>query len=861
MTTPRLATLARVLQPALMVLAAVLVAVFMVLGLRLNTELRTFQEEPVDNIHWNVTQLELDAVRVATEAELMRLQPDQPLAKLRKFYDLFYSRAQSAMQGKMFDEPALRDEMEPMNLRIGAFLAATTPLIDADDATLRAELPRIVQDATALRADLRIMSVRIVDRYAALADQRRAAFAGLVRQVAWVGAILFVALILMNALILWLNRLAEARAVETARLSSRLAATVDTSLDAIIVVGQDGRVIDFNAAAAQIFGYSVHEAMGAELATLIIPPAQRGGHDRGMARMHRDGTFKVVNSGRIEMTAMRKGGAEFPVELSIASHDTPDGMIFISYLRDISGRIAASDALRAARDNALAAEQAKTNFMAVMSHEMRTPLNGVMAALEIAGGLAIDPKQQRFLGLAQSSARQLLRHANDVLDIAKVEAGQMQLTLDDIDLVAVLQDITTTLDQLAQDKGTALTLIPLGTLPPVHADAFRIGQIVQNFLSNAIKFTEAGSITLEVEVVEQSGPALTIEIRVIDTGIGIAEADQDRVFDDFVMVDPSYGRTGGGAGLGLAISRRLAHAMGGEVGVESEPGQGSCFWLRLPVTAASSIPPQTLPTPAAPTPAAPTPAAPPPAAPPSAPLNVLVVEDNATNRIVLQEMLTILGHAVTLANDGGRGMELARARHFDVILMDISMPLMDGVTATMLIRLEGASTSSRILAVTAHSLPADLDRFRDAGMDGCLTKPISVKDLQAALCAAPPPPALPPSDNILDTTRLNDLRVALGPQGLSRIITRYLADSDLHQSRLTKALTAPDPGTLIPLCHEAAGAAAMIGAAALHAQFARAEALCRDGDLDAATRVVTGELQPLWQATCAALTPYQLPPT
>ena len=839
--TPRLATLARALQPALMLLAAVLVAVFMVLGLRLNAELRSFQEEPVDNIHWNVTQLELDAVRVAAEADLMRLQPDAPLAKLRKYYDLFYSRAQSAILGKMFAQSALRDVMEPMNLRLTEFLATTTPLIDADDATLRAALGQIVQDATVLRDDLRIMSVKIVDRYAALNDQRRAAFAGLVRQVAWAGAVLFVALILMNALILWLNRLSEARAVETVRLASRLAATVGTSLDAIIVVGQDGRVIDFNAAAVLTFGYGVDEALGADLATLIIPPAQRAGHDNGMTRMRREGTFRVVNSGRIEMTAMRKGGAEFPVEMSIASHSTPEGLIFISYLRDISQRVAADGALRAARDKALAAEQAKTNFMAVMSHEMRTPLNGVMAALEIAAGLSSDPKQQRFLSLAQSSAKQLLRHANDVLDIAKFESDQMRLTLEDFDLIALLQDFAATLGQLAAEKGTMLTLAPLGPIPLLHADAFRIGQIVQNFLSNAIKFTEAGSIVVEVEMVQET--PLTLEIRVIDTGIGLAEADQDRVFDDFVMVDPSYGRTGGGTGLGLAISRRLARAMGGEIGVESEAGQGSCFWLRLPVIAATALP-------------APTPAT---ASPASGPLTVLVVEDNATNRIVLEEMLTSLGHSVTLAEDGGRGMELARARRFDVILMDISMPLMDGLTATMLIRMEGLSTRSRILAVTAHSLPADLDRFREAGMDGCLTKPISVNDLRAALIGPPPAAAAPTPPAILDRSRLRDLEEALGTPGLTRIIIRFLADFESQEPRLAEAASPPQRDALMSLCHSVAGSAGMVGAAALHAHFVRAEALCRAGDVAAAGHLITSDTTALWQATRSAFIAYTVP--
>ncbi|MBC7675490.1 MAG: PAS domain S-box protein, partial [Rhodoferax sp.] len=327
-STPRLAAFARALQPAIMVFAAAAVAVVLVLGVRLRGELQAFQEEPVDNIHWNVTQLELDAVRFEAETELAQVEPNLPLTELRKRFDLFYSRAQSAIKGKMFDQLGLQDVVTPMNTRLEDFLTDITPIIDSNDTDLRASLPTIAQKATALREDLRDMSVKIVDKYAALADLRRAAFTALVRQVAWAAGIVLIALILMNALVLWLNRLSEARAAETARLSSRLAATVGTSLDAIIVAGMDGRIIAFNEAATQQFGYSREEALGANLSDLIIPPSARGSHEAGMARMKRYGSFRVVNSGRFEMTAMRKGDEEFPIELAIASHNTDDGLIF-----------------------------------------------------------------------------------------------------------------------------------------------------------------------------------------------------------------------------------------------------------------------------------------------------------------------------------------------------------------------------------------------------------------------------------------------------------------------------------------------------------------------------------------------------
>lgn len=843
---PRLATVARALQPAIMVFAAASVAVVLMLGVRLRSELRSFQEEPMGNVNRNVTQLELDAVRFEAEAELALYKPGATLVELRKRFDLFYSRAQSAIKGRMFNVLGLEEAVKPMNRRLEAFLETTTPIIDSDDETLRESLPEIISSALTLRDDLREMSVHLVEKYAAEADRSRAEFARLVRQIAWASGIVLIALILMNALVLWLNRLAEGRALQVARSSSRLGATVDTSLDPIIVVGEDGKVIDFNKAATQQFGYTAEEALEQKVSDLIIPPALRPAHEFGMARMRRNGSFRVVNSGRFQMTGMRRGGEEFPIELSIASHMTDEGMIFISFLRDISDRLATEKALLTARDEALAAEKAKTNFMAVMSHEMRTPLNGVMAALEIAIGMAGEEKQKRFLELAQSSAQQLLRHANEVLDISKVDAGKLQLSLEDFDLGELVLNFVATLGQLAAERGTVLTLDTLSKLPRLRGDPFRIGQIVQNFLSNAIKFTDDGKIFIEIEEQERVGDTIIVEIRVTDTGIGIAEADQERVFDDFVMVDPSYGRTGGGTGLGLAISRRLAHAMGGDVGVESELGEGSCFWVRLPLAiAAEQGQTRAL------------------ASGKDArdgQLDVLVVEDNATNRIVLEEMLLQLGHKVTLAEDGGKGMEAARAHRFDVILMDISMPLMDGLTATSLIRIEGQSRHSRVVAVTAHSMPADLERFREAGMDGCLTKPISLADLRVALVGSTAKPAAGAKDtsHVLDMARLKDLREGLGAAGLSRMIHRYRSDFAALQGRLIAASSKTDDlKPLMAACHEGAGASAMVGAHALHAHFAHAENLCRNGEYFEAAGLVTARTAALWSETEAALTAFE----
>lgn len=383
--------------------------------------------------------------------------------------------------------------------------------------------------------------------------------------------------------------------------------------------------------------------------------------------------------------------------------------------------------LRVARDAALAGERAKASFVAVMSHEMRTPLNGIIASLEILRDEVTAPQQAEFLGLAHSSALQLMHQINDVLDISRIEAGRVDVATEPFDLGAFLEEVSAALRPLSGARGNRLVLDCHPLLPArVSGDSFRLRQILQNFLSNAIKFTENGTITLGARPAP-AGPdaAEGIEFDVVDTGRGIAAADLTRVFEDFVMLDPTYSREVGGSGLGLSICRRLAGAMGGEIGADSTPGLGSRFWVRLPLAAAPAA--RAVATPAAP---------PAPVADPAAPcggLRLLVVDDTAVNRTVVARMLEQEGHVAVLADGGRAAVALARAQRFDAILMDISMPEMDGMTAAGLIRAGGASSAVPIFALTAHAMPEELARFAAAGLETTLLKPVRRPALRAAM--------------------------------------------------------------------------------------------------------------------------------
>jgi CheY-like chemotaxis protein len=365
-----------------------------------------------------------------------------------------------------------------------------------------------------------------------------------------------------------------------------------------------------------------------------------------------------------------------------------------------------------------------------MSHEMRTPLNGLLGSLELLEQGDLDAVQRRHLATLRLSGELLLHHVNDVLDISRLDAAAHSFALEPIDPAAILRDLAESQAAVAAAAGNVIEVVlPEADRITLLGDPRRLRQALLNLLGNALKFTRSGRITLAFTTGAENEDGLAVEFRVSDTGIGIAAEDQSRIFEDFVTLDASYGRAAEGTGLGLPITRRLVTAMGGCIGVESAPGAGSSFWIRLSLPVDRG---RTEPTPPA---AALPPAAPATAAGPSGrPCHVLMVEDNEVNRAILRAFLGKLGHEVEEAHDGEEGVRLAELRRYDLIFMDISMPRLSGVEATRLIRAgDGVSRDAPIVAVTAHALPAELAAFRAAGIDAVLTKPIRLKAISEAI--------------------------------------------------------------------------------------------------------------------------------
>jgi len=519
------------------------------------------------------------------------------------------------------------------------------------------------------------------------------------------------------------------QAAELRESQALMASIVETAPDAIVTIDHLSRVLEFNPAAEGIFGYSKGEVVGRRLDGLIIPPAARKAHNDGLAQYLATSEGRAIGR-RIEVTSINACGTEFPAELTINPVNR-QGLppLFVGFIRDITARKIAEESLRDAAQTAQAASRAKSEFLANMSHEIRTPMNGVIGMTELALDTELTSRQREYLGLVKSSADSLLTVINDILDFSKIEAGKLSLHQVPFALRAALDETLQALALRAHTKGLELACrIGLDVPDALIGDSGRLRQVLVNLIGNAIKFTERGEVIAGVAVENAGSDEVTLRVAVADTGIGIPADKLRTIFQPFEQADGSTTRRFGGTGLGLTISAKLVELMGGRIWIESEPGVGSTVWFTAKLGVQShdaSCRSE-------------------PNLPQLEGLPVLIVDDNATNRLILKEVLTSWGARPIALDCGPVALDAlrsaaARGEPIPIALVDGMMPEMDGLDLAEHIRSEPWIAAVRLLLLTSAGQPEDMTRCRALKISACLTKPVRQSELFDAVMKAMAP--------------------------------------------------------------------------------------------------------------------------
>lgn len=499
---------------------------------------------------------------------------------------------------------------------------------------------------------------------------------------------------------------------------------VETSPDAFLEVDANGVLIDWNEQAEILFGWSRVEAVGKKLDVMIVASSNGGDVKRWAQYFEPDRSAPIQR--RAEITARHRDGRQFPAEMTLSPLLVGKRRLVAAFVHDVTERKLAEQEREKSQAAAEAANRSKSEFLANMSHEIRTPMNGVLGMTDLLLDTPLQPRQQQFAETIHSSAIALLSVLNDVLDFSKIEAGNLDIEHIDMDLWKCIEDVAASLAQQARAKKLELIVnIRPGVPERILGDPNRLRQILLNLCSNAVKFTEQGEVLVEALPLDVVNGVPYLGIRVRDSGVGMSEATLGRLFQPFMQADGSTTRRFGGTGLGLSIARRLIRLMGGEVTVASEPGRGSTFALSLPAR---------VPTDAS-------------GARRAAPLKklagkrLLVVDDNATNRHVLQEQLASLGMDVALAESADVASDLLLRAHtsgraFDIAIVDDHMPGRGGSEFGASLRKDSRFDGVRLVMLTSLDQQGDTQRLLQIGFDAYLIKPVRRREMLTCIASA-----------------------------------------------------------------------------------------------------------------------------
>jgi PAS domain S-box-containing protein len=636
---------------------------------------------------------------------------------------------------------------------------------------------------------------------------------------------------------------------------------IESNIDALMTTDPRGIITDVNKQTEALTGCTRDELIGAPFKDHFTAPHRA---EAGIKQVLSEG--KVTN---YELTARARDGKLTVVSYNATTFHDRDRQLqgVFAAARDITERKQYEESLRQATQKAEQANLAKSEFLANMSHEIRTPMNAVIGLTYLLGQTPLDEQQHAFLAKVKLASKSLLVVLNNVLDLSKIEAGELIVENAAFSLRGLLKELSDMMSVQADAKAIAFAIDAPDDLPEaLEGDAARLNQILINLLSNAIKFTERGGVKLQVRQLAATASRVTLSFVVLDTGIGIEPEVQEKLFAPFAQADASITRRFGGTGLGLSIVKRLAGLMGGDVALESTAGVGSAFKVVLSFAPASRQAMASL------------------EAAPAAfgqrallGMRILVVDDSDINLEVTKRILELEGARVLLAGNGQEAFDLLQAqpRAVDVVLMDVQMPVLDGHDATRRIRLELNLEDLPIIALTAGALSSERQKAAAAGMDDYIVKPFDATSLVASILRRMKPAttplalqagaapveqsarAAPPSWPEIEGIDAEDARERLsGDFGLFRAMLKRLLD---EFSDISAPFSEPAPGALAAHAgrmHKLRGSAGMLGAKALQQLAGEAEAACAKGEDALAAHLVrqlAAKLQRLRQCSAAAL--------
>jgi PAS domain S-box-containing protein len=597
--------------------------------------------------------------------------------------------------------------------------------------------------------------------------------------------------------------------------STRIQSILDTVLDSVITIDEFGIIETANPATERIFGYDAVEMVGQNI-KMLMPAPYHEQHDEFLSQYRLTEVAHIIGNGR-EVMGLRKDGSSFPIELAVSEMMIGSQRHFTGMVRDITQRKRNGQLLQQAKEKAELANHAKDSFLATMSHEIRTPLGGMLGMMELLARSPLNEEQRDTLQAARDSGDNLLRVLNDILDWSKIQEGKLRISPQVVSLRQLVDRVVNTYHHLAVNKGLLLLKrVDVHLNEAYQVDPLRLAQVLNNFLSNALKFTPSGQVELSVVLLQHNELSGEICFSVQDTGVGIDADVQQRLFQNYGQASGETARLYGGTGLGLAISSRLADLMGGKIVLESVLGLGSTFSLilTLPIADAGECVPSPLEAVSARV----------------MPLVdemaddmpcVLVVDDHPINRKLLGRQIAELGLRVTLADNGVTALANWRTGNFAMIITDCHMPDMDGYQLTQHVREIEAQSGLRrtpILAWTANVLSEEKKRCFSVGMDAVLTKPTNLTSLREAISTWLRLVDMPREETV-DFKVLHD--IAHDCNAHAEILQEFQAQNRLDVTDLQQALHHQDCDAIRRAAHRIKGASRMVGAIAL-------EKMCAD---------------------------------